>query len=325
MTSNVPRRITLAMNQATSVESSTERRAGKQGQANPSGHRMKPEISLVARIGRFVFVITTLAILGLGAKLSALEHYTPSEGAGYVFGIVGGTLILVLLLYPLRKRFKFMSKFGSAPAWFRAHMVLGIVGPVFVLFHSNFSLGATNSNVALFAMLIVALSGVAGRYIYGKIHNGLYGARTELQELLGNATSLVTAIEQDAGGANGSIARELTDFGARALRPGRSIFSSLIQAMVLPFSIRFARTRILGAVRKSIRSNAASQNWARRERRLHFRQARLHVVSYLDGIVKASQLSFYEKLFGLWHVLHIPLFFLFIITGVVHVIAVHLY
>ncbi len=325
MTTTAPRRVISAASPTTSVEISTEPRAGKQDQANSRGDRMRPRNSLVARVGQLAFVITTFVVLALGVKLSALEQYTPSEGPGYVFGIVGGTLILVLLFYPLRKRFKFMRKFGSAPAWFRAHMVLGIVGPVFILFHSNFSLGATNSNVALFAMLIVALSGVVGRYIYGKIHNGLYGARTELQDLLGNATSLVTAIEQDAGGADGSIAKELTDFGARALQPEPSIFSSMIQAMILPFSIRFARTRILSAVRKSIRSNAASQNWGRRERRIHFRQARLHVVSYLDGIVKASQLSFYEKLFGLWHILHIPLFFLFIITGVVHVVAVHLY
>ena len=325
MTTTLPRRFISAVNPKTSFESSAERRPSKQGQANSSRSSTKSEISLVARLGRFGFVAATLLVLGLGVKLSALEQYTPSEGPGYVFGIVGGTLILVLLLYPLRKRFKFMNRFGSAPAWFRVHMVLGIAGPVLILFHSNFSLGATNSNVALFAMLIVALSGVVGRYIYGKIHNGLYGARTELQDLLGNVTSLVTAIEQDTGGANGLIAKELTDFGARALRPGRSILSSLVQAMVLPFSVRFARTRILSAVREFIRSNAASQNWARQERRLHFNQARMHVVSYLDGIVKASQLSFYEKLFGLWHVLHIPLFFLFIITGVVHVIAVHLY
>jgi hypothetical protein len=325
MTTTVPRRIFSAVNPTTSVERSAESRASKQGRAASSGNSAKSGVSLIARMGRFGFVAATLLALGLGVKLSALEQYTPSEGPGYVFGIIGGTLILVLLLYPLRKRFKFMNRFGSAPAWFRVHMVLGIAGPVLILFHSNFSLGATNSNVALFAMLIVALSGVVGRYIYGKIHNGLYGARTELQDLLGNATLLVTAIEQDAGGANGAIAKELTDFGARALRPGRSIFSSLVQAMVLPFSIRFARTRILSAVRKSIRSNAESRNWARRERRIHFRQARLHVLSYLDGIVKASQLTFYEKLFGLWHVLHIPLFFLFIITGVVHVIAVHLY
>ena len=325
MTSTLPRRVISAVNPITSGESPVERRGSTERQSNSSRNSLTPEISLVARIGRLVFIIGTLLVLGFGARLSALEQFTPSEGPGYVFGIVGGTLILLLLLYPVRKRFKFMNEMGSAPAWFRVHMVLGIVGPVFILFHSNFSLGATNSNVALFAMLIVALSGVVGRYFYGKIHNGLYGARTELQDLLGNAMSLVTVIERDVGGANGSIAKELTDFGARALRPCRSLFSSLAQAVVLPFSIRFARARILVAVRKSINANATSQNWTRRERRLHFRQARLHVVSYLSGIVKASQLSFYEKLFGLWHVLHIPLFFLLIITGVVHVIAVHLY
>ena len=296
-----------------------------QGRGNSSSNSLPSEISLVARSVRLGFIIATLFVLGFGATFSALEEFTPSEGPGYVFGIVGGTLLLVLLLYPLRKRFKFMNNMGSSPAWFRVHMVLGIVGPVFILFHSNFSLGATNSNVALFAMLIVALSGVAGRFMYGKIHNGLYGARTELQDLLRRATALVSVIERDVGGADGSIAMELTEFGVRALRTGRSLSSSLVQAVVLPFSIRFARARILVAVRKSIKANASKLDWTRREKRLHFRQARLHVVSYLDGIVKASQLSFYERLFGMWHVLHIPLFFLLIITGVVHVVAVHLY
>ena len=295
------------------------------GQRNSGRNSLTPEISHAARIGRPVFVIATLLVLGFGARLSAVEQFTPSEGPGYMFGIIGATLLLVLLLYPLRKRFKFMNDMGSAPAWFRVHMVLGIVGPVFILFHSNFSLGATNSNVALFSMLIVALSGIAGRYIYGKIHNGLYGARTELQDLLRGATALMTVIERDVGGAKGSIAKELTDFGVRALRPCCSLPSSLVQATVLPFSIRFARARILVAVRKSIKANAVTYSWTRREKRLHFSQARLHVESYLDGIVKASQLSFYERLFGMWHVLHIPLFFLLIITGVVHVVAVHLY
>jgi hypothetical protein len=294
------------------------------GQRNSGRSSLTPEISHAARIGRLVFIIATLLVLGFGARLSAVEQFTPSEGPGYMFGIIGATLLLVLLLYPLRKRFKFMNDMGSAPAWFRVHMVLGIVGPVFILFHSNFSLGATNSNVALFSMLIVALSGIAGRYIYGKIHNGLYGARAELQDLLRGATALMTVIERDVGGAKGSIAKELTDFGVRALRPCRSLPSSLVQAG-LPFSIRFARARILVAARKSIEANAARQNWTRLEKRLHFSQARLHVVSYLDGIVKASQLSFYEKLFGMWHVLHIPLFFLLVITGVVHVVAVHFY
>src|SRR5205814_2919423 len=76
------------------------------------------------------------------------------------------------------------------PSWFRFHMVLGIGGPLCILYHCNFSTGATNSNVALFSMLTVAGSGIIGRYIYAHIHNGLYGRKLEFGELRAGAYSL---------------------------------------------------------------------------------------------------------------------------------------
>ncbi len=286
---------------------------------------LEPKISIIARISRLFFIVFTIIALGYGARFSAMERFTPAEGPGYAFGIIGGVLMLVLLLYPLRKRFSFLDRLGGAPAWFRVHMALGIVGPIFILYHSGFSLGATNSNVAMFSMLLVSTSGIAGRYMYGKIHNGLYGTKTDLQELLGTVTSMLGEIEKDVGGAGGNIAKELTLFGAKALRPRRTVLGSLVQAVTTPFATRFAQTRILVAVRRATAINAAAQAWTRRERRAHYQSARKHVIAYLYGVVKASQLSFYERVFGMWHVLHVPLFFLLIVTGVVHVIAVHLY
>ena len=95
-------------------------------------------------------------------------------------GIIGGSLMLLLLLYSLRKRWSWLRFLGPTPSWFRAHMVLGILGPLCILYHSNFSTGATNSNVALFCMLTVAGSGLVGRYIYAHIHHGLYGRKLQL-------------------------------------------------------------------------------------------------------------------------------------------------
>lgn len=116
MTSIVPRRVISAVDPTASNESSTERSAGMQRQGNSARGSLTSEISLAARIGRLVFVIATLLVLGFGARLSSLEQFTPSEGPGYAFGIIGGTMILVLLLYPARKRVKFMNDMGSAPA-----------------------------------------------------------------------------------------------------------------------------------------------------------------------------------------------------------------
>jgi hypothetical protein len=42
--------------------------------------------------------------------------------------------MLLLLLYPARKRVRALSFIGTTKRWFQAHMVLGIVGVVFAFF-----------------------------------------------------------------------------------------------------------------------------------------------------------------------------------------------
>ena len=40
---------------------------------------------------------------------------------------------------------------------------------------------------------------------------------------------------------------------------------------------------------------------------------------------RVAQFSFYERLFALWHVFHLPIFFMMVISALVHVLAVHMY
>src|SRR5512139_1638116 len=115
----------------------------------------------------FAAACVLLALLGMQAGLE--RFITPEKGLGYALGIVGGSAMLLLLIYPARKRLAWLAPIGSVKAWFQIHMVLGIVGPLLVLFHSNFRTGATNSNVALACMLIVSGSGLIGRYFYSRI------------------------------------------------------------------------------------------------------------------------------------------------------------
>jgi hypothetical protein len=306
---------------APSVEQFSETLVSSAGN-RPSDGRQAP---LGAKLARWSTICLIGSLLAFGYWLGTIGRFTPEEGTGYWLGICGGSAMLVLLLYPLRKRVRFMRRMGAAPYWFRLHMILGIAGPLLILYHSNFSLGATNSNIALFSMLLVSSSGIAGRYIYAQIHNGLYGAKSTVHELLENTTALLAEIERDVGGAGGSIAAGLTEFGAYALRPSGSASGSLLSAITLPFSAKLVRSKTMALVRAAIRRNSAKERWTRRDRNAHFRAAKSHVSAFLDGVVKAAELSFYERLFSLWHVLHVPLFFLLIVTGVVHVVSVHMY
>ena len=175
----------------------------------------------LAFIPAFAFGAAIAAALLLGWYNSEEGHLTPGTGVGYWLGIAGASAMLLLLLYPLRKRVKGLRGLGSVGGWFRLHMVLGIVGPALILFHSNFKLGALNSNVALFAMLIVAASGLIGRYLYGRIHLGLYGRRAEIEELLTDVDNLKHAIEGGRLLPDGLRARSRCLRGARACRPQR--------------------------------------------------------------------------------------------------------
>ena len=274
---------------------------------------------------RLFFILASLAALGFGWWLAANETFTPKDGVGYWIGIAGGTILLLQLAYPLRKRARFMRRMGSAPLWFRLHMVMGIIGPLLILYHSNYSLGAPNSNVALMAMLAVAGSGIIGRYIYGKVHNGLYGAHSNLQDLLEDATALLSVIENDTGGSGGAMAMKLSSFGEEVLRPRRSATATFVKAVQLAFIMPFVRMQMLREVRAAIEYNTVKLSWSATERNSHYGAAKIHVHNYLDAVVKASGLALYDKLFAMWHLLHLPLYFLLIVTGIVHVVAVHLY
>ena len=160
-----------------------------------------PSVRSWAEIG---FIVAGLVLVA-GWFLPIDRYLTPTRGACCALGILGGSLMLLLLIDPARKRMG-LALLGSARAWFRVHMALGIIGPLCILYHSNYRLGATNSNVALFCMLIVASSGLIGRYLYTRIHHGLYGRQATLAELRADAERL----RSDSSGAT-RLLPELAD------------------------------------------------------------------------------------------------------------------
>lgn len=117
---------------------------------------------------RVLFAVAAVALY-YGWHWPTERYLTPERGFGYALGIIGGSLMVLLLLYSARKRWHWLRPFGAMSRWFEVHIAFGILGPVCILYHSNFSLGATNSNVALFCMLTVAGSGFIGRYLYARV------------------------------------------------------------------------------------------------------------------------------------------------------------
>lgn len=252
------------------------------------------------------------------------EHLTAEHGLGYVLGIVGALAMLMLLLYPLRKRLRAMRVLGPVSGWFRAHMLLGVIGPVLVLYHANFSLGSLNSNVALAAMLTVAASGLIGRFIYARIHHGLYGSRLEFRELRDEARVRRSEIGPGHSFSPGLAARLSRLDGIVLTESGGIVVSGLRLIHV------WVRTRLAGlglrrAAGRELRAAAVQQGWSRFERRTRAKAVRREIDAYLASIRRLATFAFFERLFALWHVLHLPLFVILVFAAIAHVIAVHMY
>ena len=70
---------------------------------------------------------------------------------------------------------------------------------------------------------------------------------------------------------------------------------------------------------------ALDRGWPREKLAHRLRRANQLVRAYLLALQDVAQFSVYKRLFSLWHVLHVPLVYMLAISGVVHVIAVHMY
>ena len=253
-----------------------------------------------------------------------LERYmTPDRGLGYWLGIVGGSLMLVLLMYPARKRAAWLNIFGGVTGWFRAHMTLGVIGPLLVLFHSNFTLGATNSNVALFCMLAVSGSGLIGRYIYSRVYGGWHEHKSSLKELQDTAdllhkqTSTVSVLPD----LMGAIETE----EKRLFRPAKTHVGAVLYPITIGARAVLARWRLENAIRHMV------VDAARQSPTLAANGARLtgtamgYATRRLDAARRVREHGVYVKLFSLWHVAHVPFFMMTLVAGIVHVISVHVY
>jgi len=277
---------------------------------------------LVFRTASTTFFFATCFIIFAGWKIRGREYFTAESGAGYVLGIVGAVLMLALVIYPLRKRYQFMKPFGSVKGTFQVHMIMGILGPVAILFHANFHLGSLNSNVAFFSMIMVASSGLVGRYIYKRIHFGLYGRRATLKELC-------VGHENEKGELAGSldfspvISKHLLAFSNDANNSRQGFFHSLGSVIVMGVTTQFEYWRIRRLMAHELKFQRKREDWDSSYQRKLEKEAHRRIWTFLSHVRKVAEFKFYERMFALWHVFHLPLFFMLLLTGIFHVIAVH--
>lgn len=269
-------------------------------------------------------LIPAVCALAAAAWLwSRFGGYTAGSGVGYYLGVAGGVALLLVFLYPLRKRIRFLQSWGATKGWFALHMACGIGGPILILAHCSFKVGSINAGVALTSLLLVAASGIVGRFIYTRIHHGLYGTRltlAQLQVAVGAETGNVSARLRVAP----QVEQRLRAFQA-AVERRKGFAHAAWSFLTLGIRARWLFHRCTREFARAYRAQALANGWDAARQARDLTAARTMIGAYLSGVQRLAQFSGYERLFSLWHILHVPLVWMLILSASAHIVAVHAY
>lgn len=271
----------------------------------------------------FYFFLVGVSFV-LAWLVSIEKPYTAGSDIGYNIGLAGGIAMCLLLLYSVRKRIRWLRRLFPLRLWFRIHMILGIVGPILILFHFNLEVRSANGAIAFYTMLLVFISGILGRFIYTRIHHGLYGSQTNFKELkdqLGMSNAEMHSKFHFAP----SVEERLQNFESAVLGKRFGLVGAAWRFFTLTLRANLVFMRSRTDLKRALKAHAKKRGWKRSRYKRRVKYANEMIWDYIRNVQVVAQFRGYERLFSLWHILHVPLMFLLLLSGGFHVWAVHWY
>ena len=270
-----------------------------------------------------VIVAVPLAITAWGASYylaspavrvrSALHPLLRASGpVGLGLGIAAFALFLFLWLYPIRKSIPALAWAGSVGSWLRVHILAGIAVPLLAAVHAGWRFtGLIGLGYA--SMLLVALSGAVGRYLYVRIPRQRDGLELTKDEIGNERRTLLTEIAVASGEDPVRVERELS-VEASAGRDGGGPLATLARLV----ADDWARRRRLAALRRHWATPAPAGpglDAATIRRLVALARRELGLAQQIEALEAT------RKVFALWHVVHRPFAILAFIAVLIHVVV----
>jgi hypothetical protein len=203
-------------------------------------------------------------------------------------------------------------------------MVFGVLGPLLILYHCNFSLGSLNSSIALICTLLVAVSGLVGRYLHAKIYSDLDGHRKSLAELTERAR-ITSQQKRHVSVLAPDLLTRMGQFDAAVMSQPDGLFGAVLLPAKLAITTRFGQWQLCRYARRQIALRARGSEAIRAQKRRLQRVTSRFIVDHMRRVRRVAELSSWERIFSLWHVFHLPFFYMLVLTALTHVVAVHMY
>jgi len=291
----------------------------------PDPHRMH---HLRLKMAYLLAIAGTLALLVYGSSYywsSAEQRALPSRHAylkpsgtiGLRLGMFGVLLFLFIYLYPIRKKWAWLGRQGNSKRWLDIHVLLGLLAPVVITFHSAFKFSGI-AGVAFWIMVVVAISGVVGRYIYAQIPRNLNSAELSLREAQEQSLRITTQLKNTGILSSRDIdgLLHLPDIKEVA---SASVLGALCRMLLfdLGFPLRVWRLRqkMLWSERRwwSLVGLGRGQNVVL-ERAISMAREQTLLAKKILFLSKSN------RMLHLWHIIHRPFSYSFAVLASIHVI-----
>lgn len=142
-------------------------------------------------------------------------------GLGLTLGFAAFALIVVLLLFGVRKR-AYRSRVGRMETWLQSHVYLGLLSAAVVLLHSGFRFEDRLAVSAFVVLLVVVATGLAGAVLYTTVPRLLTEVESDLtpEEASDRLNQIAASMARLAAGKSAAFARIQKSLLAES-RPGR--------------------------------------------------------------------------------------------------------
>jgi hypothetical protein len=224
----------------------------------------------------------------------------PGGSLGRAYGIVGASLMTLMLVYSLRKRVRAFRRIGQLRGWLDFHIYCGVMGPLLIVLHSSLKVTGIVA-LSFWSMVLVAASGVIGRYLYLQIPRRRSGDEMSLAEIQQVSEELSTRLMSQYGVSEKALHR-LDGIVRRTVEGSASLVTILA---TLPFGSARLQWQV-----KALTRGMSTDHRAELQKLLQ------------DRALLSRRLLLWERLqelFHHWHVFHKPFAIIMYIFAAVHI------
>lgn len=236
----------------------------------------------------------------------------PSGTVGLAAGIAALAIFIFLWLYPLRKKYRQLAFLGSLGKWMDVHVASALALPLLLAIHSAWRADGL-IGLGLFAMVVVIVSGVVGRYLYVRIPRARNGVELTREEVANRRRDLIGSLALTTGLGVDVVERTLD------VAPEPTEQQSIIRIFARLLADDLLRARRTAELRKRWADVApAGQPLSRTELADAVRLASQE----MSLMQQARMLSATHRVFRYWHIAHRPFAITALLAVVIHIVVV---